>query len=305
MENRRWPKNFRDRLTHPLPTARDMVELARGGDRRGGGDDADLVPLSRNGFPAVDDAITWVGHASYVIRMAGMCVLADPVWVQKLNGVARRLTPPGVAWSQLPRIDAVVISHNHYDHMDWATLRRLPRDTPVLVPGGLGEWFRRKGFTRVSEMDWWESTTIGRLTFDFVPSHHWSRRGPFDACRSLWGGWVVTSARARVFHAGDSGYGHWFREIGERYGGIDVAMLPTGAYDPRWFMSPVHMNPEEAVRALGDLGARALAHMHWGTFTLTTEPVMEPLHRLRKAWADTGRPRDDLWDLAIGETRAL
>jgi L-ascorbate metabolism protein UlaG (beta-lactamase superfamily) len=292
-----------------------MVELARGGGlrdgsrsgggRNGGNDGPDLIPLSRNGFPAAEDALTWVGHASYVIRMAGMCVLADPVWCQKLNGVARRLTPPGVAWSELPRIDAVLLSHNHYDHMDWATLRRLPRDTPMLVPGGLGKWFRRKDFTRVSELDWWESATLGPLKFDFVPSHHWSRRGAFDACRSLWGGWVITSERTRVFHAGDSGYGHWFREIGERYPNVDVAMLPIGAYDPRWFMSPVHMNPEESVRALADLDAKRLAHMHWGTFTLTTEPVMEPLHRLRKAWADSGRPREDLWDLAIGETRAL
>lgn len=305
---RQWPKSFRARLSAPLPGGREMLRLLREGGLRGGVAEADRIPLRRDGYPDIltgATALTWVGHASYVITMDGHCVLADPVWTQKLNGSLRRITPPGVAFSQLPRVDAVVISHNHYDHLDASTIARLPRDTPVFVPGGLGRWFARRGFTEVTELDWWESAELAGLRFDFVPAHHWSRRGPFDTCASLWGGWVITGESSRVYHAGDSGYGPAFAEIGGRYPGIDVAMLPIGAYDPRWFMRPVHMDPEEAVRAAGDLGARRMACMHWGTFTLTREPVTEPVERARRAWAAADRPREDLWDLAVGETRTL
>jgi L-ascorbate metabolism protein UlaG (beta-lactamase superfamily) len=311
---RQWPRSFADRLTEPLPSAKDMLRIMREGGFRGSTADADRIPVLRTGLPAIEagtTALTWAGHASYVIRMGGACVLADPVWSPKIPGVPRRLTPPGIAWSELPTVDAVVISHNHYDHLDAPTIRRLPRATDILVPAGLARWFTRRGFTNVTELDWWESAEVAGLRFDFVPAHHWSRRSLTDTCRSLWGGWVITSpageaqSRSRVYHAGDTGYGHWFEEIGRRYPGIDVAMLPIGAYAPRWFMRPVHMDPDEAVRALGELGATRLATMHWGTFVLTQEPVIEPLARVRAAWDRTGRDPADLWDLAVGETRTL
>lgn len=306
---RRRPRGtFADRLTDPLPGLPQILRVLREGGLRGSAAEADSIPVLRTGLKDVaarDTALTWVGHAGYLIRMDGSSVLADPVWTPRLNGSLRRITPPGVAWSELPRIDAVVISHNHYDHLDATTINRLPRDTPVLVPRALGRWFRRRGFRAVTELDWWESAEVAGLRFDFAPAHHWSRRGLLDTCATLWGSWVVTGAHRRVYHAGDSGYGHWFAEIGRRYPGIDVAMLPIGAYDPRWFMRPVHMNPEEAVRAAADLGAPRLASMHWGTFVLTREPVMEPLRRLRRAWDDAGRDRAELWDLAVGETRTL
>jgi L-ascorbate metabolism protein UlaG (beta-lactamase superfamily) len=307
--SREWPTSFADRLTAPLPGARDIVRILRtGGFRpRGAAAESDRVPVVHTGLaevPAGTTALTWAGHASYVIRIGGVCVLTDPVWSTKIPGTPIRHTPPGVAWSELPPVDAVVISHNHYDHLDAPTIKRLPRGTRIFAPGGLGSWFTRRGFRDVVELDWWESGEVGGVRIDFVPAHHWSRRSPWDTCRSLWGGWVITGPDgARVYHAGDTGYGHWFGEIGERYPGIDVAMLPIGAYAPRWFMRPVHMDPEEAVQALDDLGARRLAAMHWGTFKLTQEPVMEPLDRIRKAWAASGRDRDDLWDLAVGETR--
>ncbi|RZS43704.1 L-ascorbate metabolism protein UlaG (beta-lactamase superfamily) [Herbihabitans rhizosphaerae] len=304
-----WPRSFSDRLTAPLPRPADMVRIMREGGFRGSTVDADRIPVLRNGLapvPTGTTALTWVGHATYLIRMGGACVLADPVWSDKIPGVPRRLTPPGVAWSELPKVDAVVISHNHYDHLDAPTIKRLPRNTPVLVPAGLGEWFTRRGFTDVTELDWWESAEVAGLRFDFVPAHHWSRRGVRDTCRSLWGGWVITDDPGfRVFHAGDTGYGHWFGEIGERYPDIDVAMLPIGAYAPRWFMKSVHMDPDEAVKALDDLGAQRLASMHWGTFVLTQEPVIEPLDRIREVWAARGKDQADLWDLAVGETRCL
>ncbi|MCG8918642.1 MBL fold metallo-hydrolase [Actinokineospora sp. PR83] len=305
---RQWPTSFRDRLTSPLPGPVQMLRILREGGFRGSTEHADRIPVVRTGLPPADPAgvsLTWVGHATYVIRVGGACVLADPVWSDRIPGTPRRITPPGIAWEELPPVDAVVISHNHYDHQDAPTLRRLPRSTPVLVPGGSGRWFTRRGFTDVHELDWWESVRVAGLTFDFTPTHHWSRRGLTDTCKSLWGGWVITGDGHRVFHAGDSGHGHWFTEIGRRYPGIDVAMMPIGAYDPRWFMSPVHMDPEEAVRATTELGARRLASMHWGTFVLTGEPVHEPLGRVRAAWSAAGLPTEDLWDLAVGETRTL
>ncbi len=247
-----------------------------------------------------------MGHASFLLRLAGLAVLADPVLSSRLPGGVPRVTPVGLTWEDLPPIDAVVISHDHYDHLDAPTMRRLDRDTPMLVPAGLGRWFRRRRFRVVHELDWWESVRVGEVEFSFVPAHHWSRRGAFDMCRSLWGGWVLTAPDGtRLYHAGDSGYGDRFAEIGQRMPGIDVAMLPIGAYAPRWFMRPMHMDPTEAVQALTDLGASRLAAMHWGSFLLTREPLLEPLERIRAEWAATGRDRADLWDLAIGETRAL
>jgi L-ascorbate metabolism protein UlaG (beta-lactamase superfamily) len=231
-------------------------------------------------------------------------VAVDPVLSERILGAGQRLTPPGL--DRLPPLDLLMISHNHYDHLDAPTVRRLGRDTPVVVPGGLGRWFRRRGFSEVTELDWWESVQVGALQVAFEPAHHWSRRGLFDHCASLWGGWVLTAPGGpRVYHAGDSGYGPFFAEIGSRYSGIDVAMLPVGAYAPRWFMRPMHMDPEEAVQAAHDVGAPVMVPMHWGTFQLSREPVLEPIERTRAAWAAARRDPADLWDLAVGESRPL
>ncbi|MEU4798867.1 MBL fold metallo-hydrolase [Streptomyces sp. NPDC023327] len=309
---RRWPRSFADRLTTPLPGLRAFARFAREGALRPGPEGlADLgrLPYEPGPLPPVDAdtvAVTWAGHASWIVRIGGLTVLTDPVWSRRILGTPARITPVGVAWSALPRVDAVVISHNHYDHLDAPTLRRLPRDTPVFVPAGLGRWFTRRRFSRVTELDWWEGARLRGVRLDFVPAHHWSKRGLLDTCRTLWGGWVLTDARGRRVHfAGDTGYGHWFRRIGDRFPGIDLALLPIGAYDPRWWLSDVHCDPEEAVQAALDLGARRMAPMHWGTFLLSAEPVLEPLTRVRAAWERTGRPREDLWDLPVGASRVL
>ncbi|MCX4696028.1 MBL fold metallo-hydrolase [Streptomyces sp. NBC_01408] len=314
-EVRRWPRSFADRLTTPLPGLRGFARLAREGAFRP--DPAGLrgipdLPYEPAPLPAASPGtvcVTWAGHASWLIRTGGLAVLTDPVWSRRILGTPTRMTPVGVRWEDLPPVDAVVISHNHYDHLDAPTLKRLPRHTALFVPAGLARWCRRRGFTRVTELDWWEHAELGGVRFEFVPSHHWSKRSLIDTCRTLWGGWILTDARSpapsRVYFAGDTGYGHWFAEIGRRHPGIDLALLPVGAYAPRWWLGDVHADPEEAVRACLDLGARRMAPMHWGAFVLSAEPVMEPLHRTRDAWARAGLPREDLWDLPIGASRTL
>ncbi|MET9480302.1 MBL fold metallo-hydrolase [Streptomyces sp. NPDC006638] len=316
-EIRQWPKSFAGRLTAPLPGVRAMTRLAREGTVRPGAAglrDVPQLPFAPGPLPSVDAAtvaVTWAGHASWVVRIGGLTVLTDPVWSRRILGTPARITPVGVRWADLPPVDAVVISHNHYDHLDAPTLKRLPRTTPLFVPAGLAAWCRRRGFGRVTELDWWEAAELpgadGRpVRFDFVPAHHWSRRTLTDICRSLWGGWVLSDGHGhRVYFAGDTGYGHWFGEIGRRHPGIDLALLPVGAYAPRWWLSDVHTDPEEAVRACQDLGARNMAPMHWATFVLSAEPVLEPLTRVRAAWENTGRPRSQLWDLPVGASRLL
>jgi L-ascorbate metabolism protein UlaG (beta-lactamase superfamily) len=285
-----------------LRERRPTRELAAGAEAIPIAPDAGTLPPPE---PAAI-SVTWVGHATFVLQIGDFTVLTDPVWSRRIPGVPPRLTPAGVAWRHLPPVDAVVISHNHYDHLDAPTIRRLPRNTAVLAPARLGRWFRRRGFTNVTELDWWQSHRIGAVSIDFVPAHHWSRRGLTDTCRTLWGGWVVTADdRPRIYFAGDTGYGPWFRQIGIRYPDIALALMPVGAYEPAWFMRPLHLDPEEAVQACDDLATSKMIPMHWGTFILSGEPVTEPPERTAKAWATAGRHRDDLWDLAIGETRML
>jgi len=307
---REWPDTFADRLTAPLPGFRDIAKILRSGgfgvkDLSAAGD----IPVARQErLPDVHSGqtdVTWIGHATYVVRIGGLTILTDPVWSRKIPGVKPRLTPPGVPLTGVGPVDAIVISHNHYDHLDAPTIKQLPRDTPTFVPAKLGAWFRRRGFTEVVELDWWESLHLGDVELAFVPAHHWSRRTLTDSCKTLWGGWVFTSADTKVYFAGDTGYGHWFAEIAAHHPGIDLALLPVGAYEPDWFMKPVHLNPEEAVQACADLGARRMATMHWGTFVLSAEPLLDPVRKAVAAWAEAGLPREHLWDLAVGETRMM
>ncbi|GIH27874.1 membrane protein [Acrocarpospora phusangensis] len=305
---RRWPNGFADRLTAPLASFLEVVTVVQHGGFRTDIGDVDLIPVYRSKLPrptGTEALITWVGHATFVLQLGGLTVLTDPVWARKIPGIRPRLTPPGVAWSDLPPIDAVVISHNHYDHLDAPTIRRLPKDTAIFVPANLARWFTRRGFRNVAELDWWESASLGDVTFSFVPAHHWSRRALWDTCKTLWGGWILTSRHHRVYFAGDSGYGHRFKEIGIRYPDIDVALMPVGAYSPRWFMKNFHVDPDQAVQAFLDVGARHMATMHWGTFVLSGEPLLAPLEETRQSWTIHNLDPTTLWDLSIGETRTL
>ncbi|HEY5832905.1 MAG TPA: MBL fold metallo-hydrolase [Streptomyces sp.] len=317
-EVREWPRSFGDRLGGGVVAGRDVFRVVRECAVRPPAHTLKQVaalPVEPGAVPDVGPgalSVTWAGHASWVIRVGGLTVLTDPVWSRRIPATRARVTPVGVPWTALPAVDAVVISHNHYDHLDAPTVKRLPRGTALFVPAGLGVWFRRRGFTRVTELDWWEAAEFCGVRFDFVPAHHWSRRTLTDAGRSLWGGWVLTGAEGtgavsghRVYFAGDTGYGPCFREIARAHPGIDLALLPIGAYSPRWMLRAVHTDPEEAVRAFLDVGAAAMAPMHWATFLLSSEPPLEPLTRLLSAWEAARLPRDALWDLPVGASRVL
>jgi L-ascorbate metabolism protein UlaG (beta-lactamase superfamily) len=254
-------------------------------------------------------AATFVGQSTFLLQMHGANVLTDPVWSERASPVRwagpRRVRRPGLDFERLPPIHLVLISHNHYDHMDLPTLRRLrQRFDPLFVTGsGNGRYLRKRGLARIEELDWWQTLPAsGGLTVTMTPAQHFSRRGLFDHLRTLWGGFALTAGEKRVYFTGDSGYGVHFPEIRRRLGRIDLALLPFGAYDPRWLMRVAHMNPEEAVRAHLDLAPRLSIGMHFGTFQLTDEAIDEPVEELRRCLREKGVKENDFRVPAFGET---
>jgi L-ascorbate metabolism protein UlaG (beta-lactamase superfamily) len=253
--------------------------------------------------------VTWIGHATLLVQLDGVNVLTDPHFSDRASPLSwagpRRLNPPGVAFEALPRIHAVVISHDHYDHLDRRSVERLAAThRPLfLVPLGLKAWFTSLGIDHVVELDWWQEHVVGGVTFTCTPVQHWSARTPFDMNRRLWGGWSIAGRDRRAFFAGDTGYYDGFREIGERLGPFDLALVAIAAYLPRAIMSQTHTTPEEALRLFTDIRARTFVAMHWGTFDLADEPLDEPPRRLRDAARAQGLPDERVWVLAHGETR--
>jgi N-acyl-phosphatidylethanolamine-hydrolysing phospholipase D len=260
--------------------------------------------------------ITWVGHATFLIQIGGLNLLTDPHWSRRASPVQfagpARFVPPGVPWERLPPIDAVLLSHDHYDHLDDGTVRRLRRTFGDAVrwftPLGFRSWFAARRVRNITEMDWWDETSLegpgGALRIVALPCQHWTSRTPWDRQRKLWASWAILAPSGRsVYFGGDSGYFPGYPEIRERVGTFDALLLPIGAYEPRWFMRPVHMNPEEAAHTYRDLGGEGtLLGMHWGTWRLTDEDPLEPPVRMRKVWADLALPAADLQILHHGAT---
>jgi len=245
-------------------------------------------------------SVTWVGHATFAVHDRGDVFLTDPHFSARAL-VPKRVVEPGIPIESVPRDAFAVVSHNHYDHLDEWTVDNLPDTLHWFVPLGLAKWFRERGRERVVELDWWESYSHGRFTITCLPAQHWSRRFWQGTNATLWCAWLVDSGDYRYFFAGDTGYFHGFSEYGRRFEGIDVAMLPIGAYAPRWFMRWQHMDPAEAYRAFLDLGARYLLPMHWGTFDLTDEPVDEPPRELERVLGAESADKDRVRTLAVGE----
>jgi L-ascorbate metabolism protein UlaG (beta-lactamase superfamily) len=264
--------------------------------------------------PALDGAaavITFVGHATFLIQTAAGNVLTDPMYSERAGPLGvfgpRRVRQPGVRFEDLPPISIVLLSHNHYDHCDLPTLRMLAeRFDPILMtPLGNAALVRSTGIRHIEELDWWQEATTSPLRIVMTPAQHFSARGPLDRNRALWAGFMMEAGGRRIFFAGDTGYSLFFRDVRARLGSIDLALLPIGAYEPRWFMQAVHMNPAEAVQAHLDLEASESIGMHFGTFRLTTEGIDDPLRALAEARLARGVEPLRFRTLAFGESTRL
>ncbi len=284
-----------------------------------------LAPSTQTGSPGYPalPTVTWIGHATTLVQANGLNVLTDPIFSDRAAPVQlfgpKRAQPPGVAMADLPPIDAVLISHNHYDHLDRASVALLDerakaagKTTVFIVPLGLKTWFTDLGITSVVELDWWQHHTLKGVDFHLTPVQHWSARGVGNRNSTLWGGWAVLGPDFHWYYAGDTGYSRDFadtrakfaaQQTAERGGDFDLALIPIGAYEPRWFMSQQHVNPMESVRIHQDVGAKRSIGVHWGTFSLTDEPLDQPPRELAIARQALGVKATDFGILAIGESR--
>ncbi len=274
--------------------------------RRVANDGAWLRENARHSVPSV----TWIGHATLLVQMGHLTFLTDPIWSDNPSPVSfagpRRHVPPGVALDELPPVDFVVVSHNHYDHLDLPTLVALAARNPdarFYVPLGNGALLGDEGIANVVELDWGERVEHAGAEVICLPARHWSQRGIGDQRRGLWSSWGVFSDERRFYFAGDSGAFAGFEAIGAEHGPFDLAAVPIGAYQPVEMMKPSHLNPEEAAEAGRALRARRIVGMHYGTFDLSDEPLDEPPRRFREAGRAQGYEDDQIWLLGVGETR--
>jgi len=244
--------------------------------------------------------ITWIGHSTFLIQLNGLNIMIDPVWANYL-GMAKRLSPPGFPIKELPPIDIVLISHSHYDHLHFSSIKRLTGDPTFVVPIGLGHAFKKRGYLNVIECCWWDDFEINGLSITFVPAQHWSKRTPTDTNRSHWGGYIIKDSDQTIYFAGDSGYFEGFQTIGEKFE-IDYCLMPIGAYEPEWFMAAQHVNPEDAVKAFIDTRSKVMIPMHYGAYRLADDTPKEGLDRLLAEWEKRELDEKNLRVLKIGET---
>jgi len=255
--------------------------------------------------------LTWIGHATMLLQVGRLNILTDPQFSTYASPVQwagpKRVVRPGISLEDLPTIHIVIISHDHYDSLDKGSILNLyhreeGNNTRFFVPLGMKKWFENIGVHTSIEMDWWDEYEIDSLKIIATPMQHWGKRSPFSRNNHLWASWVIMSDDFRFYFGGDTGYSPHFKETGSRYGPFDLAALPIGAYEPRWFMKNHHINPEEAVQAHMDVRAKKSIAIHWGTFVLTDEPLDEPPVRLKKAMVEKGIPEDKFLVLKHGET---
>lgn len=273
-------------------------------------DDFPQKPFDKSQLNAYSDkTATWLGHATVMVRANGFTLLTDPhfsvrAFPVQWIGPSRKVRSPARV-ENLPRIDAVVISHSHYDHLDYNTVVKLAAkqpDTVFLVPLGLEKLLKSWGIKNVKELDWWDTYTIGNNEITFVPAYHWSARTLTDRNKSLWGGWTLKNPALNFYFSGDTGYSKDFAEIGKRLGPFDFSAIAVGAYEPRWFMKAQHINPDEAVQIHREVGSKQSMGIHWGTFELTDEPLDQPIGDLKKALALKGVAEADFRLLGHGDT---
>ena len=298
--------SFRVRLPFFLRRFAGSFRTRPGAPGQLANDGAFLRENARHSVPTV----TWVGHATLLVQMDHVAFLSDPIWSGRPSPVSfagpRRFVPPGIALEDLPPIDFVIVSHNHYDHLDLPTLSALAErdpETRFFVPLANAKLLRDEGVANVEELDWGETREVRGVVVHCLPARHWSRRGLRDMGRSLWSSWAVTGPERRFYFAGDSGYFDGFARIADALGPFDLAAVPIGAYEPAAMMRAGHLNPEEAVRAAVDLRASRAIAIHYGTFDLSDEPLDEPPRRFRRAAAASALGEAGAWVLRIGETR--
>jgi L-ascorbate metabolism protein UlaG (beta-lactamase superfamily) len=253
--------------------------------------------------------ITFVNHSTFLIQVDGMNILTDPIWSDRAGPLsfigAKRIRAPGLDFDELPFVDLVLVSHNHYDHMDMPTLKRLEEKfSPLVVTGSRNKNFLEKhGLSRVEELEWWEGASLpNRKKLFFVPAEHFSGRSPWNINKSLWGGFVIESSLGHIYFAGDTGFGKFFEQIHGRFPDIRLALLPIGAYEPRWFMGPIHLNPEDAVQAHKILKPKHSVGIHFGTFQLSDEGINAPFQQLEAALKEHGVEPEEFIVLDTGET---
>jgi len=242
-----------------------------------------------------DNYAIWIGHSTFLIKKNGVTILTDPIFSKRAspfrNIGPKRLIPPAIPLNKIPKIDVITVSHNHYDHLDIRSLKKISKNHPdaiFLVPAGDEKLLQRKRIKNVYNFNWWESIEHKEFVFTFTPVQHWSKRSLFDRNKSLWGGWYIKNQDYSIYHAGDTGYSKDFIDTRLKLGAPKYAFIPIGAYDPEWFMAESHVNPEDAVKIMLDLEAEKAFGMHWATFTLTDEDTIEPKERLKKAVDENG-----------------
>jgi L-ascorbate metabolism protein UlaG (beta-lactamase superfamily) len=294
-------------------TAQPFSAVPRMMAERGAPWPANVPVVPRRPDPLGDSAavVTFIGHATFLIQTAAGNFLTDPIYSNVAGPLnlagPRRSRQPGVRFDDLPPISTVLLSHNHYDHCDIATLRAIAKrfNPLVITPIGNARVARAAGLRKIQEPDWWDQTLVANVPITLTPAQHFSARTPFDRNRALWGGFMLHIDEGRLYFAGDSGYGSLFADIRRRLGPVDLALLPIGAYEPRWFMQPIHMNPSEAVQAHIDLESKRSIGMHFGTFRMTIEAIDAPLIALDQARQARDLTGPQFRTLEFGESTRL